>query len=124
LNLLPFKAIVEEALPGETVLIYNMPDTLTRGILLVSNTGGAQRDLDIPGMRRARFQAVIREREYQSGYNLGLQVAAALDKREVTPEVGFRISLVRPLNDPIAFSRSKGGFIEFSINFETIYMEQ
>jgi hypothetical protein len=122
LNLKPFHTLVQDFMPYESVFMYQMPDTVKRAVLLMSGIGGAALDQDIPGYKRARLQAIIRETEFQSGYDLAKQVMTALDKSRVTSESVY-ILRVNPLHDPIAFARSQGGFVEFSINFETVYVE-
>jgi len=120
LNLKPFHTIAKTALPSEKILMVSMPDSIKRGILLLPGAGGALHDPEIPCRRKARLQAVIRETEYQRGYDLALLVSAALTKSRFTSE-GVYIATIEPLHDPIFYKRSLGDYIEFSVNFETIF---
>jgi len=122
LNLRPFYTIVKTALPSEKITMYEMPDNIDRGVLLKVGAGGAMLDQDLPGYKRARLQAVIRETEFQRGYSLATQVSAYLNKRRLTSESVY-ILRVNPLHDPIPYRKSEGGYIEFSVNFETVYIE-
>lgn len=123
MNTKPFYTLVKTALPKEQIFMYQMPDTVTRGILIMAGVGGAQRDQDLPGYKKARLQAVIRATEYQSGYDLANRVITALDKRRQTIESVYILKVV-PLHDPFPFAKSSGGYIEFSVNFEAVYVEK
>lgn len=122
MNLRPFYSIVKAAFPSEKIFMYEMPDKHGRAILLKVGAGGAAWDKDIPKYRKARLQAVIRETEFQRGYALAELVAASLNKGRLISE-SVCILRVNPLHDPIPYRRSEGGYIEFSVNFETVYIE-
>lgn len=122
MNLTPYLQILRAALPAEDIFIHHMPETFKRGILILTGAGGAIRDPDLPDYKKARLQVVIRETEFQGGYDLAIRILNALDIHKLT-QGSVYFKRVRALHDPIPFKRSDGGFIEFSINFETVYVE-
>lgn len=119
----PFYDIVKAKLESnEKVFMYHMPETVMRGVLLLHNLNGARLDDDIPNYKKARFQAIVREVDYQRGYELAKQVMTALTVDRLQ-EAGVYIHFLNPLHDPVAFPKSAGDFIEFSVNYETVYSE-
>jgi len=123
MNLEPFYQLVKTALPQERGLYKaHMPNNVKRGILILHQLSGATIDPNLPNYRKTRFQAIIRETSFQSGYDLAKQVSAALEVARVTVGTVY-IHFVRPLHDPVGFPRADSGFIEFSVNFETAYVD-
>ncbi len=122
MNLKPFHSIVKTDLPDEKVFMHEMPDLFDRAILLKVGAGGAVEDKNIPCYKKARLQAIIREKEFEEGYALADQVKASLNKSRLTSELVY-ILKIDPLHDPIPFRRSEGGYIEFSVNFKAVYIE-
>lgn len=123
MNLEPFFQIVKTKLPGERhIYKAHMPNNVKRGVLILHPLGGAGIDPNLPKYRKTRFQAIIRDTSFQSGYDLAKQVSDALEVARVTVGTVY-IHFVRPLHDPVGFPQSGGGFIEFSVNFETAYVD-
>ena len=110
---------------GENIFIERMPESITRGVLLMHGAGGARLDANLPKYRVGKLQIVVREMEYQAGYDLARQVTAVLESiMSVDIDAGFYVHNIVPLHDPIPFPLSSGGFSEFSVNFKTAYVEQ
>lgn len=122
MNLTPFYNLVTAALPNEDVFMHYMPPELTRGVLILTGAGGAVLDQYIQGYKKARLQVIVRETEFTSGYDLSKQIMAILSKSRLVENPAY-ILQINPLHDPMAFPRSPGGFIEFSVNYETVYVE-
>lgn len=123
MNLKPFYDLLKSKLPpNEVLFMYHMPETVKRGILVLHSLTGARFDNDINGYKKAKFQLIIREVDFQSGYALAKQAMTALKVERVTQGLAY-FHFINPLHDPVAFPKSAGDFIEFSVNFETIYTE-
>lgn len=122
MNLVPIYNLLRSKVSGEAVYMYNMPENVTRGIEILHNLNGAMLDQEMWGYRKGKFQTIVREKNFQSGYSLAKQVMDALKVSRVTQGSTY-IHFITPLHDPVAFPKSAGDFIEFSINYETAYSE-
>lgn len=124
MNIVPFAQNLQAELPDEAAntFVLHMPETVQRGILLLHNLNGAKLYPSLPGYKKAKFQAIVRERDFQSGYDLAKQVMAALEvsRKVIGP---LYVHHTTPLHDPVSFPVSKGDYIEFSVNFMTVYTE-
>lgn len=124
MNMLPLRQIlINNGFPSKEIFVYNMPEAVERGVLLLHSLNGAKLDRYIPDYKRANFQAIVRASDFKSGYALSESVMAAFKviKRYQQDDVFFHF--IEPLHDPVAFPVSKGNFIEFSVNFRTTYIE-
>lgn len=122
MNLKPIYDLLTPKLPSEKIFMYHMPEKTTRGIQILHNLNGAKLDQEIVGQRSGRFQIIVRETNFQSGYALAKQVMDALKVDRVTQGLTY-FHFITPLHDPVGYPKSAGDFIEFSVNFETIYTE-
>ena len=122
MNIVPFAENLQALLPGEGVFVHHMPETAMRGILLLHNLNGSKLFPDMPGYKKAKFQAIVRERDFQSGYDLSEQIMDALkvSRKAIGP---IYVHYTTPLHDPVSFPVSKGDYIEFSVNYMTVYTE-
>jgi len=101
--------------------IFHFPETERSGILLLANLIGAKVDPDIENYRKGRFQAIVRATDYMQGEILAYAIENVLTMRE--KDLGsIKVKLCSPRHDPIAFQRSDGDVIEFSVNFNFVYI--
>lgn len=108
---------------GVDLFAHRMPAGITSGIVIVGDLAGAQIDHDLPGWRIGRIQVIVRNASHIAGTALAHKIIQALTLGEHSlPAAGgasaLRLRRLRPLHDPIAYPRSDGDLIEFSINFE------
>lgn len=123
MNLDPFAEYLR-LLISESVFVWHMPENYEVGVLLLSSLPGSKLHETIPCYKRGKFNAIIRHRDYQSGYSLSKQVSEHLKMNRQNLDEGLiNVKFCRPTHDPVAFPSSKGDLIEFSINFETSYVE-
>ncbi|MGZ8172583.1 MAG: phage tail terminator protein [Methylobacter sp.] len=123
MNLTSFRTMLVDTLPEIPVFIFHMPETITCGVLLLHNLNGARRDPHLPDYKKGKFQAITRSGDFESGYALAMRVLDAFKVVKRYSDEAMLIHFVEPLHDPVAFPSSKGNFIEFSVTFETAYVE-
>jgi hypothetical protein len=123
MNLLPFVDYLKDNLgTPEPVFLYNMPETANSGILLLHSLLGATFGDDLPGYKKASFQAIVRHATYPEGYQLAKRTMQVLDvyRQEMG---GLYVTRCKPRHDPVAFPKSRGDMIEFSVNFDVVFVE-
>ncbi|MGZ8497414.1 MAG: phage tail terminator protein [Candidatus Binatia bacterium] len=123
MNMNPFCDLLIASMPGVEIFTYHLPETVREGVLLLHNLNGAQRDPTIPHYKKAKFQAVVRSDNFESGYALSSQIIATFEAVKGHTAGNVLIHFIRPLHDPVAFPKSKGDLVEFSVNFETVFIE-
>ncbi len=121
MNLDPFADELETVV-SVPVFVWHMPEGINVGVLLLHNLGGARLSPDLPCFKRGKFQAIVRHTNYQEGYALAKQVLTGLTLGR--KELGsLTVKHSTPIHDPVTYPVSKGDLIEFSVNFETVYVE-
>ena len=107
--------------PGQTVFVHKMPAEVKEGILLLSSLSGTQIDYELPKYRKTKFQAIVRHTNHIGGKELSKQVMNALTlyNHNLT---GMKVKRIRPRHEPIVFPVSKGNLLEFSVNYDAIYV--
>lgn len=123
MNLKPFWEILSTRLSDQQVFMYHLPDSVAEGVLVLHGAVGAKLDPDLPDYKRAKLQVIVRSDNYESGYDIAKQVMAVFKAITRYSDGVMLIHFIQPLNDPISFPASKGSFTEFSVNFETVYVE-
>lgn len=123
MNLLPFKTILSAGLDDIPCFIYHLPETVSEGVLLLASLGGSKLDPHLPDYKKAKFQIIVRSGDFESGYALAKQVMDIFKVVSRYSDGVMLIHFIQALHDPVAFPSSKGNFIEFSVNFETAYVE-
>lgn len=126
MNLRPFADYVQSHLTSQKVYVFNMPHDQKIGILLLQGFQGAKRWDELPQYRKAEFQVIVRHTNYEAGYALAKSVEEVLDIRRLTltSSVGnLYVHHATPCHDPVSYPRSSGDVIEFSIRFETAYVQ-
>jgi len=105
---------------GRNLFINRVPADVTTGVLLKETYAGTERDQYIPGLRRGRFQVVVRGTDFSKTKSLIDTIVDTLSitEREFS-EVHFKV--IAPMTEPIPFMESDGGFCEFTVNFYAVY---
>lgn len=103
---------------GESLFLFNMPDTATRGIVLLSSLSGEKIDHELPGYRKPDFQIVARAHDYLVGHDLAKSAMEALTISQETMLDGMQVKFVRPRHEPVSYPVSDGNYIEWSVNFD------
>ena len=124
MNLIPFKSALSVAIIDVPIYMYHLPEEVTKGILILHSMSGVKLTSELPGYKKGKFQVIVRiGNNFQDGYQTALSIIEAFKTVQNKTYDGVYIHFVEPLNDPIAFPKSKGSFIEFSLNFSTAYTE-
>lgn len=106
---------------GKDLFVGFMPSGVEKGILLLEPITGTPIDHELPGYRRAKFRVVVRDADHNSGKDTAEKVSEALDLQNVSLSK-MDIKHMHPLHDPVAFPVSEADHLEYSVNFETVYV--
>lgn len=123
MNLLPIRNYLVEKLQ-EDFFVERMPETIQRGAVLRHGAGGATLDANLPKYKVGKFQIIVRDTEFQSGYDFAIQISELLRAvMSVEIESGFYVHYIFPMHDPISLPLTDGKLNEFSLNFKTSFVE-
>lgn len=106
---------------GTTIFINHMPVKAKSGILLRPPYVGTPIDYELPGYRRTRFNMSCRAESYTAAKALIEAAIASATVKETTLS-GISVKYVRPTTEPVSFPISDGGFVEFLVIFEAVYV--
>ena len=118
--------------PGKTLFIHSMPDTVTEGIVILPSLVGSKINPQFPKWRNGdMMQIVSRSKNVQTSRD---NAQKASDLLTVSlPEIitGSSIGLladisveeIRPTTDPIVFPKPLTDWWESSVNFYTVWYE-
>lgn len=112
---------------GETLFAVEMPLECKEGIVLLNTYTGTSIDHYLPRWRDTGFRLVVRSADYERGYALAEKASQALTIRQET-HMGRRatamlVKMMAPVNDPLPYRRSEGGYWEFQVDVECIYIK-
>jgi hypothetical protein len=113
---------------GESLFATEMPLECKEGVVLLNTYTGTSINHYLPGWRDTGFRMVARSYNYEQGHALAEKVARALTiQQEVT--MGKRdhqmlVKMMLPVNDPLPYRRSEGGYWEFQVDVECAYVKQ
>lgn len=115
--------------PGVDLFCHRLPADIERGTMVTGNLAGTDIDHELTGWRQGRIQVIVRDPDHEDGMVRTRAVMAALSLVNVllpatagAPEVFMR--RLRPIHDPIVYPRSDGDLIEFSVNFEGVWVDR
>lgn len=123
MNLIPLRNFLLDKVQGESIFVFHMPFSVKTGVLLLHNLNGAKLDCELPGYKKAKFQAIVRSNNFETGYQLSKDISKAFQGAKRITLDGVFYYFIKPIHDPVAFPTSAGDNIEFSVNYETIYIE-
>ena len=109
---------------GKDLFIHNMPAKVDSGVLLRGKLTGTPINHELPGYRRTGFQAVIRHTDYKEGFELAETVSSELTFKGGDTVLGsIVVKHILPKHEPVVFPVSEGDFLEFSVNFDAVYIQ-
>lgn len=108
---------------GVDLFVYRMPAQIKQGILLIGDLGGTEIDHELPGYKRTSFQAIIRHTELVEGMELANLVLKTLTLSDNTILDNLLFRYVLPRHEPVVYPVSEGDYLEFSVNFDAVYIE-
>lgn len=106
---------------GRDLFVGFMPARIDKGILLLEPITGTPINHELPGYRRAKFRVVIRDADHHSGKDTAERVSMSLELNNVSLS-GMYVKYMHPLHDPVVFPVSEADHLEYSVNFETVYV--
>ena len=104
---------------GVDLFVFSIPHGIDKGVLLTREVSETRVDHEIPGRSQSRFQVIVRDPDHETGKALAYELYWLLWIREFTDWTDFCTNYIRPRHEPVAFRRSDGDVIEWSINYET-----
>lgn len=109
---------------GRDLFAYNMPESSNLGILLRQPLVGAEIDYELPGYRKSKFQVITRCKppEIEQGRAKIDEFVSAITILSETNLTGMQIKFMRPRHDPVMYPISEGANLEFSVNFDVVYV--
>jgi hypothetical protein len=85
---------------------------------------GTPIDHELPNWYNTSFRLVIRSADYASGLKLALAASKELTIRQDVDIVGeMLVKTSLPVNKPRPYRRSQGGFWEFEVDMDIVYIE-
>ena len=106
---------------GKTIFLGNMPPDAPKAIILKDSPLGTPIDEELPGYRRSRFHAAVRDESYELGRKLAERVSASFTLKEKVL-TGMDIRFIRPLIEPTGFPLADSNIFEFLVIFEAVYV--
>lgn len=123
MNLFPIQDFIQSQttlINGVDLFVYSMPAPVTAGVLLTHESAGNRVDHEMPGIFEGRFQVIVRDTDYDLGFQRAWEIFYLLTLLE-QDLTDYIVTYCRPRHTPMPFSRSDGDLIEFSINFDLRY---
>ena len=112
--------------PGTSLFIDEMPSTCKFGILVRSPLIGTKIDHELPKYFKGQIQVIVRSSKRAAGDALAYRIMDELTLHSETlvddAGVGVLINQMLPETLPIIYPRSDGNGIEWSINFDLVYV--
>lgn len=107
---------VTNAVMGGEVYLYEMPDDVNRGVLVIPPMGGLPIDPDLPRYFKATFDVVVRADHPKVARD---ELAAIVPLLTLGRAVwtNMTINYCRPLNTPQVFPKSEAGHYEAAVTF-------
>lgn len=115
---------IEQEVPelsiGTSLFQHSMPEGVD-GVLVRDNPYGSVINHELPKYRKNRFQVIVRAKDFLTASNLADTISSVLTISEkVMP--GMEVRYIRPRHDPVSYPVSAGNYVEFSINFDAVFV--
>ena len=112
---------------GRDLFVHFMPEEVTEGVMLKARFQPTERMIDLPDYYKTGFQVIIRASNYIDGNAMADRVSSVLTLGQITmgdeDEYQQLFRYIRPLHQPIVYPLSRADLLEFSVNFETVFVE-
>lgn len=107
---------------GKDIFINEMPADCKTGILLLDTYSGSEIDHYKPGYYDTGFRVAVRAVQFTTGADLALRLVKAMTIHSDTPSESITIRQMLPVNLPRPYRRSVGGFWEFEIDVDLVFL--
>lgn len=107
---------------GKDIFVTTMPSNLNEGLMFRDHLAGTKVNYELPGYFKGTFQLIARSKRVDTGMQRIQQAAAALTMTNKTLSDGTIIKRIWPMHLPVSYPLSDGDNMEFSVNFEAIYV--
>lgn len=104
------------------IFVFQMPETVSKGILLRDAALGTMIDHELPGYYHTEFQCIVRSKEHAEGEAKANAVSSGLTILNQT--IGtLNVKYVRPRHIPMVFPVSDGDYLEWLIIFDICFVK-
>lgn len=103
------------------VYLYTSPAESSTCIILLPSFDPLPIDHELPGYMKGKFQTIIRHGEDEAGMLLAKDIADKLTLL-TTEATTINIKRCHPLHEARRYRRSDSGVLEFSINYEIVFV--
>lgn len=108
---------------GVNLFLYHAPAEVVSCAIIFPSNDPPRIEPETPGYLHGKFQVIVREIDYETGFAKCKEFDTALSAFNVdTPTI--KIKQVRPLYQPRVYRRSEGGSLEFSNNYSIHYVQK
>lgn len=106
---------------GRTLFSHFLPADVTVGVMLRNTPVGTQINPEVPDLRKAPFQVIVRDTDFAHGAARADEISKVLNflEKELT---GMATKYMRPRTEPYAYPLSAGNLWEFMVNFDCCYV--
>lgn len=112
---------------GEDLFVYHMPPQAKNGILVRTPLYGVQKDLELPGYYHTKIQVIVRANRFPTGRARMSSIISTLEHhgdRVISYDgVTHTVKRMLSLTLPVSYPRAESGDIEFSVDFDTVYID-
>jgi hypothetical protein len=109
--------------PGHEIFVHAFPPKAS-GVLIILDRLEGVTDTDMPGRYFQPFQIIVRNADLVKGRELAWKLFAHFDI-EVPAELPSSVlSRCKPKHMPLPFRRSDGDIVEWSVNFDAIFLDK
>jgi len=109
---------------GTTIFEYEMPSACKDGILLMDSYYGTPINHEMPGYHAAEFRVILRATDLVPGRELAVRASAALTIKTDAPfGAKYIVKQSLPENEPRVYRRSKGGYWEFEVDVQCVWVD-
>lgn len=108
---------------SESIFTAEMPEDATEGILLVGPYNGTQVNAELRGYFVTTFRLISRSASYDTGIALARKACLVLDSQRGYTLPDMQVRQCIPSNLPRPYRRSVGGFWEFHVDMEVVFVD-
>ena len=108
---------------AESIFIGELPEDNRNAILLMGPYRGTPVNQELRGYYISNFRLVARSSDYGQGLALAKQASDALDSLVDYALPGMLVRQCLPVNLPRPYRRSIGGYWEFEVEMEIVFVD-
>lgn len=107
----------------KTIFVAEMPPSCDEGVLLLDNYYGTQINQYLPDYFDTVFRVVVRSTDYNAGLALAKRVTQTLRTESGYVAGTMTVNQCLPQTLPRSYRRSVGGYWEFEVDMDVVFVE-